>query len=91
MTTNEDFKLHEETLTRWINSCDKEEQLPICEFALQNLIVARFHGLVDATDLMLTVNTMRKLMEDKQREIKYYSNKVDIPYRREIDLQTTFD
>lgn len=87
MATINDFKLYEETLTRWINSCTKEEQLPICEDAVQNLVVARFSQTINPLDLQLTVDSMRKLMEDKQRQIKYYPSQT----RREIDLQTSFD
>lgn len=71
----EDFKLHEETLEAWIRSCNREEQIPICENAVNVFIIEKFKGQVEEPELATTVHCLRLLIGEKEREIKYYSEK----------------
>jgi hypothetical protein len=91
MTTKEDFQLHEKTLYSWIESCDREEQIPICEEAVKRLIVERFTGQVVDVDLELTATSLRNLIQEKLREIKYYKEQPRSVFRNDRNnLETTF-
>lgn len=69
-----DFQLHEETIATWIKSCNSELQLPICEEAIKNLLIEKFKEQVNVFDLQLAVDGLRKLIIEKERQIRYYSD-----------------
>jgi hypothetical protein len=81
MDLQEDFKLHVETIQLWVRSCRLEVQLPICEEAVTNILISKFRGKVDDMDLEMEVTSLRKQIEEKLREVRYYS--IDKPYLRQ--------
>ena len=82
-----DFKLHIDTIEAWIRSCRLEPQLPICEDAIQNILISKFKGKVDDLELDIEVKHLQNEIEEKLREIRYYSQ--GKPYVNEaIDAYT---
>ena len=74
-----DCRLYETTIGSWILSCKKEEQIPICEKALQNLFIDRFRPQVEAGKIDVSVYeaslfTLQELIADISRKVKYYQD-----------------
>lgn len=75
MDINEDFLLHVKTIEGWLESCNQEIQLPICEEAVQTFIVVKFTGKVPQIDMEIHANDLYLKIEDQRRKIRYYTEK----------------
>ena len=66
--TNEalaDLMLHYETILRWILSCNKSDQIPVCKEAVQELIIKRFTPkLGDDNKTTISVLELKEVVAD---------------------------
>lgn len=75
--TLQDLKLHYETILRWVLSCNKSDQIPVCEEAVQELIIKRFTPkLGDDNKTTVSVLELKQVIADLTKAIEEQSLKI---------------
>ena len=59
------------TLTRWINSCQLQEQVDMCRNAIQCLVDEKFREHIDAFDLTVARTELNELILAAEKRIAY--------------------
>lgn len=55
-----------QTVKRWINSCDKADQLDLCAEVTQEFVTNRFAPTTNNFDLFLSVSELSNLIEERR-------------------------
>lgn len=78
-----DFELHVNTIERWVKSCDKSDQLPICSEVINSLIVDRFlkyigDGLTK-TDYLNAIHKLESAIDEQALIIAASQSNTNVP------------